>query len=132
MSEYFGDPMTPLRQRVYWDCCTESHVTLDEWAFACSRAMAEATFTRIPLFAVLRSYVEEIRKSTASFRLLPPASTLEIQKAQERKHIHLEYKRLAGTRYRPPCHHGAQGNTHWPNSPCDPDLCDTPFFEETA
>jgi len=45
----------------------------------------------------------------------------------ERKLVHLEHKRLLGARYRPPCIHGAQEDPRWPNSACDPELCDGVF-----
>ncbi len=45
----------------------------------------------------------------------------------ERKMVHLEHKRLLGARYRPPCIHGAQGDPRWPNSACDPELCNGVF-----
>jgi hypothetical protein len=63
MSEYFSDSMTPLRQRVYWDITVDTHVTLEEWAHACSCAMQETAFHKVPLFGVLMGYITEVREA---------------------------------------------------------------------
>jgi hypothetical protein len=61
MSEYFSDPMTPLRQRVYWDCCVEYRVTIEEWADACTWAMKTTTFNKVPLFGLLMGHITNER-----------------------------------------------------------------------
>lgn len=62
MSEYFSDPMTELRQQVYWDACHQAHVTLDEWAEVCTWAMQATTFQKVPLFAILMDHISSERE----------------------------------------------------------------------
>ena len=53
-------------------------------------------------------------------------SEADAKRVRDRHKTHLEHKRTLGARYRPPCLHGAQGQSWWPNDPCDSELCDTP------
>jgi len=78
-------------------------------------------FTR-PSLAQRLGAAEFARQATAHM----PTDTPEAARAKEIKQTHLAHKQLLGSRYRPPCIHGHRGDDndkHWPDNPCDPDLC---------
>lgn len=60
MSEYFADPMSGTRQRLYWEMLAD-HCTLPEWEWACRQAMEHETFHKVPLVSVMKQYVREQR-----------------------------------------------------------------------
>lgn len=64
MGEFFCDELSEIRQRVYWQLF--GGVTVQEWEYASLRAMAEETFHKVPLPAVLMEYVRAYRTSRRS------------------------------------------------------------------
>src|SRR6266478_6202247 len=78
-------------------------------------------FTR-PSLAQRLGAAEFARRAVAYM----PTDTPDATRAKETKQTHLEHKQILGSRYRPPCVHGHRGDEndkHWPDNPCDPDLC---------
>ena len=67
MAELFCDALTEQRQRSYWQIMRD-RVTLPEWQYACTQAMARETFHRVPLPAHLMEYVREYRQGTRELR----------------------------------------------------------------
>ena len=60
MALVFSDEMTLDRQRLYWETCRDE-VSIDEWEYACKRAIKQETFHKVPRPAVLLRYVTEWR-----------------------------------------------------------------------
>ena len=60
MGEFFGDELSELRQRMYWEIC-RARLVIEEWEYACLQAMARETFYKVPLPAHLLEYVQEYR-----------------------------------------------------------------------
>ena len=60
MGEFFADDLSEVRQRLYWELTSEL-CAIEEWDYACKRAMQEATFHKVPLIAALMVYVQEYR-----------------------------------------------------------------------
>ena len=67
MIEMFQDEMNEVRQRSYWQIMRD-HVTLAEWQYACTQAMARETFYKVPLPAHMTEYVREYRKGIRELR----------------------------------------------------------------
>jgi len=67
IAEFFCDPLSDVRQRLYWEVFLE-RCTLAEWHWACISAMSRETFHKVPLPAVLFEYIKEYRKSTYALR----------------------------------------------------------------
>ena len=61
MGELFSDALSELRQRTYWELCRDK-ITIEEWRYACTQAMARETFHKVPLPAQLMDYVREYRR----------------------------------------------------------------------
>ena len=62
MGEFFGDELSELRQRMYWEICRD-RLVIEEWEYACLQAMARETFHKVPLPAQLLDYVREYRSA---------------------------------------------------------------------
>lgn len=60
MGIMFSDEMTRPRINVYWGLFAPQ-CNVDEWVYACTRAMHAETFHKVPLPAVLFGYIEEYR-----------------------------------------------------------------------
>lgn len=69
MSELFTDPLTTMRQKLYWHLLSDK-LAIEEWEYACHKAMQAETFYKVPLPAALMEYVREYRASQkqTSFR----------------------------------------------------------------
>lgn len=62
MGECFTDPLSEIRQRLYWSLF-EQRCTLEEWQSACLMAMQDETFHKVPTPAVMWDYVKKYRKA---------------------------------------------------------------------
>jgi len=64
MGVMFADDLTTPRQRLYWEVLKDM-ITIDEWEYACTAALRHETFHKVPLPAVLLTYVAVCREEEA-------------------------------------------------------------------
>jgi len=76
MGVMFADDLTTPRQRLYWEVLKDM-ITIDEWEYACTSALRHETFHKVPLPAVLLTYVAACREGEA--RRLADASRRQFE-----------------------------------------------------
>lgn len=60
MAMLFCDEMSKERVQLYWELFRDK-VSLEEWQYACRKAMLGVEFPKVPMPAILMDYVKEFR-----------------------------------------------------------------------
>ena len=79
-----ADPLEEIRLKAYWELMRD-RLTLEEWCYACTKAIEQETHHQFPMPAVLLEYVKEYRwwQREATQRPPPPRQIREDLVSQE-------------------------------------------------